>query len=206
MILINVYNKPLKQSKLTGKMDKIPSLSTSPMNNPNCIKNRRVKDSICQSCYAVAGCNQYSSLDKVLLQNSDILKNKIDVSQIKTSTIYYRLESHGDIINEDHLDNLVRIVKNNPQTKFGLWTKHYPITEKYFDTHKKPKNLQLQYSSLKVNHELKMEKFNHCDRIFTVYDKETSKKQDINCGAKDCFNCGLCYNKNKVQYIKEIKK
>ena len=206
MILINVYDKPLKQSKLTGKMALIPSLSTSPMNNENCEKNRRVQNSICQSCYAVAGCKQYSSLDKVLLQNSEILKNKIDVSNIRTSTIYYRFESHGDLINTNHLDNLVNIAINNPFTRFALWTKHYKITEKYFDNHDKPSNLQLQYSSLKINHQLNINKFKHCDRIFTVYDKETSKKQNINCGSNDCFSCGLCYNKNDVQYIKEIKK
>ena len=206
MILINVNNKPLKQSTLKGKMEHIPSLSTSPMNNPNCIRNRRVKGSICQKCYAVKGCKMYTNLDNVLLQNGEILQNKIDVSEIKTSTIYYRFESHGDLINENHLDNLVRIVENNPQTKFGLWTKHYKITEKYFDTHKKPNNLQLQYSSLKINKKLDINKFKHCDRIFSVYDKEISKTTDINCGSKDCFNCGLCYNKNNVQYINETIK
>jgi len=206
MILMNVNNKPLKESKLSGKMEKIPSLSTSPMNNPNCIKNRKVKGSICQKCYAVAGCKMYTNLDKMLIQNGEILKDKIDTSEIKVNTIYYRFESHGDLINTNHLDNLVNIAINNPYTRFALWTKHYKITEKYFDTHDKPGNLQLQYSSLKINHQLNINKFKHCDRIFTVYDKETAKTKDINCGSRDCFSCGLCYNKNKVQYINEILK
>lgn len=198
----------LKQSNLTGKMFNIPSLSTSPMNNSNCIKNRKIKNSICSGCYAVTGCKMYSNLDKMLLKNSETLSKKQDFSEFKTNTIYYRFESHGDLINSEHLDNLVRIAKNNPQTKFALWTKVYKITEKYFSIETKPKNLQVLYSSLMKNKQLNINKFKYCDKIFTVYEKQYVKNNDIkiNCGSKDCFGCGLCYNKNSIQYITELKK
>jgi len=208
-IKINLPSKDiLKQSDLTGKMLHIPSLSTSPMNNSNCIKNRKIKDSICSSCFAVTGCKMYSNLDKMLLKNSETLSKKQDFSEFKTNTIYYRFESHGDLINSEHLDNLVRIAKNNPQTKFALWTKLYKITEKYFSIETKPENLQVLYSSLMKNKQLNINKFKYADKIFTVYEKQYLKETnvDVNCGAKDCFTCGLCYNRNDTQYITEIKK
>lgn len=206
MILGYFDNKPLKQSKLTGKMEHIPSLSTSPMNNDNCRKNAKIKGSICASCYSVKSCKVYKNLGPVLQCNGEILENDIDVTNIKTGAKYYRFESHGDIRNKAHLHNLVKIAGNNPQTKFALWTKHYKIAENYFNGHKKPDNLQLQYSALMVNGALTIDKFQHCDRIFTVWDKGMLPDSEINCGARDCFTCGLCYNKNDVQYINEIKK
>ena len=194
----------LTQSELTGKMKMIPSLSTSPITNPSCIKNRKIGVGVCIKCFAVSGVIRFPSLGVSLIRNSEILKNKIDVSNYKTNTIYFRFESHGDLINENHLKNLVEIAENNPQTKFALWTKNYKLAEAFFDANHRPKNLQLIYSSLVLNKPLKKSKFRHPDKIFTVYTKGT--KQKINCGANDCFTCGLCYNNNEVIHISELLK
>jgi hypothetical protein len=59
-------------------------------------------------------------------------------------------------------------------------------------------------SSLFINQERK-NPFPFVDKVFTVYDEEHIEKNNIaiNCGSKNCFNCGLCYEKNEVQTINE---
>jgi len=185
----------LHESKLSGKMKGIPSISTSPMLNQNCEKNRQIKGSICQSCYAVAGCKMYPSLDKVLNDNSDLLQNILDISSVKTTTLFFRFESHGDLINENHLLNYVNIAKNNPQTKFALWTKVIPIAEEFFNKVKKPENFQLIYSSIMKNKKINARNLKHMDKIFSVYTKDYIAENNtaINCGSRSCSTCQVCY-------------
>jgi hypothetical protein len=41
--------------------------------------------------------------------------------------------------------------------------------------------------------------------VFTVYDKKHIEENQIsiNCGARNCFSCGLCYEKNGISIINE---
>jgi hypothetical protein len=43
------------------------------------------------------------------------------------------------------------------------------------------------------------------DKVFTVYDPAYIEAEsiEINCGARNCFDCGLCYEKNGVEVINE---
>jgi hypothetical protein len=47
--------------------------------------------------------------------------------------------------------------------------------------------------------------FPFVDKVFTVYDPDFIEAEniDINCGARNCFDCGLCYEKNGVAVINE---
>ena len=49
------------------------------------------------------------------------------------------------------------------------------------------------------------DKFWFIDHVFTVYDKNTIKENniDINCGGKDCLGCQQCYHKGTEFYIRE---
>ena len=49
-----------------------------------------------------------------------------------------RFHSHGELINETHLINLVNIALHNPHCNFALWTKRFDIISKYFKKNKKP--------------------------------------------------------------------
>ena len=72
---------------------------------------------------------------------------------------------------------------------------------------KKPKNLMIVVSSPIMNKriELDKEKFWFVDHVFTVYDKDYIKVNNVNvnCGAKSCLGCQLCYHKDAEFYINE---
>ena len=211
-ILLKVENSYLKQSFSKGKMIGVPSLSTSPLENKTCQALSKIESNICNSCFSIRSLKFYGDNFKEFLKNNgDILSKPLtndQIKAIKVHSIYFRFESHGDLLNYDHLDNLVKIAKNNKGTKFALWTKKINLAEFYFSCIKKPKNLQLVYSSVKYNKSLDINKYKHPDKIFTVYDKKYIKNNStkINCGSRSCFDCALCYNKNKIKYINEIKK
>ena len=44
-------------------------------------------------------------------------------------------------------------------------------------------------------------KFDFVDKVFTVY--ADCEGVEINCGARNCFECHKCYTKNKTEYINE---
>ena len=71
----------------------------------------------------------------------------------------------------------------------------------------KPENLSLVVSSLKMNEAIKldMERYWFVDHIFTVYDKNYIKANnvDINCGAKSCLRCQTCYHRGTEFYVNE---
>ena len=52
---------------------------------------------------------------------------------------------------------------------------------------------------------LNREKYWMVDHLFTVYDKDFIKNNniEINCGAKSCLGCKKCYIDNNIFYINE---
>ena len=109
-------------SKGMGKMEKIRSISTNTLTNEFCKKMHASKNTliICGHCYSVDSleAGRFPNQVKALQRNSDILGNK----ELSEKDIYqnymfndniFRLQSHGDLINELHLKNLMAIVFNN---------------------------------------------------------------------------------------------
>jgi hypothetical protein len=107
--------------------------------------------------------------------------------------------------------NYFNIAKYNPHTHFALWTKNARFIKKAIEAgHEKPENLNIIYSSLFVNDPQDVAKIRRIypfiDKVFTVYDVETSAGVKINCGAKSCLKCRLCYEKNDIEIINETIK
>lgn len=196
-------------SIMSGKMNNMFALSTSPLTNPMCNKNRKIAGSICEKCYSIQFNKMRPSLRRSLKRNTEVLTKKVyQVEECPLLNVaFFRFEPFGDLQNSIQLQNYVNICLRNTYCKFALWTKNIKLAEEFFDGHKKPDNLQLVYSSLMINKPLDMSNYNHADKIFTVYDKGYDKGHDdkINCSDK-CFRCKLCYNKNNVIHIGELKK
>ena len=53
--------------------------------------------------------------------------------------------------------------------------------------------------------ELDREKFWFVDHVFTVYDKDyiEANNVNVNCGARSCLGCQLCYHKDTEFYVNE---
>lgn len=195
----------------SGKLKGMKSIGTCCVNNKFCLARQKDKDGVCCHCYANTYMKMRKSLKEHLIKNGEILKSKIlQGNEIPvTNDLIYRFEAFGDLENETQLINYVNICNRNPYTKFGLWTKNYAICDRVFNKKgiAKPENLSLIVSSLKMNEpiELDMERYWFVDHVFTVYDKNYIKVNDvgINCGAKSCLVCQTCYHRNTEFYVNE---
>lgn len=195
----------------TGKMSGLHSLSTSVTVNPYCLRRQAKGDSICAHCFCASMMKLYKALNEATTRNAEILTASIlPVSVLPLIPVrYFRFESFGDLINTNQVINYFNIARKNPDTLCALWTKNPHIIAKAIEAgHSKPVNLQIVLSSPFVNKAIKTTKYEFIDKIFTVYDKQTAKAVNINCGARSCLNCGRCYRPNpdgaKIQYINEI--
>jgi hypothetical protein len=194
-----------------GKMKGINSIGTTCADNPFCIERRKNGDSVCAHCYAATYMKMRPTLKKHLAENADILTTRLLAGREVpvTNANVFRLESFGDLYNTTHLANYVMICERNPYTRFGLWTKNIWILDELFngDNVAKPDNLSIVVSSplLNTEMELDLKKYWMVDHIFTVYDKDFIKDNNvnINCGAKDCLGCQLCYHRDTEFYVRE---
>lgn len=194
-------------TKHTGKMSGMVSISTSVLQNARCAKNAQIKGSICEKCFAAKQMKVFPSMEKPMIENQRILTSEIlPTEKLPTiNNLYFRFESFGDLNNATQVINYFNICKKNPRVKFALWTKNPDFIANAIEAgHEKPDNLNIVLSSLFINKERK-NAFPFVDKIFTVYDSEHIEANDIeiNCGSKNCFSCGLCYEKNNVTTINE---
>lgn len=202
-----------------GKMGGISSISTSVLCNENCKRNATIKGSICEKCYA----RNYASIRKQLAEKLEsnyhfyttVELTVDDVPYINSSI--FRFEAFGDLANVRQFANYCTIAEANPQTRFVLWTKNPHIIEKALNTVTKPDNFYIIVSSMMLNvprvelwnaEELQASKLlPFVDAVFTVYDKDTIKAEniDINCGGRKCLECRRCYNleHGKIADIRE---
>lgn len=200
-------------TKHSGKMEDIFSISTSRNKNEHCKNFSKCQGSICHKCYAERYLSLRPALRKALERNTEILTKEIipiDEMPILNASVF-RLESFGDLINETHAANYLNLIKRNPQTQFGWWTKHPELIAKALDGENPPENVQIIQSSFYINKPDKP-KYDWISKVFTVYDKEYIKENnvDINCGSKDsngnkkrCIDCKKCYLDNGIKNISE---
>ena len=194
-------------TKHSGKMDGIPSISTSCILNARCQKRVSCNKSVCHNCFAHSYMKFRKELREALERNFHILTEKIltkeEIIALNINSSFFRFESFGDLNNDIQLINYVNICKHYKYTRFALWTKNVDILLSVFSQkrYRKPRNLSLIVSSplLNVAFPLSfMEKVNkvvHIDAVFTVYTKEFATNHNIviNCGAKHCLSCLQCY-------------
>lgn len=201
-------------TKHTGKMQYLQSLSTSSLVNPFCIARSKNNNMICSKCYSNTMQARYKNLSKTLERNAVILTGKIlDIDDLPViNCLLFRFEAFGDLINKTQFINYLNICNKNKSTSFAIWTKNYNIIKSVFnDGYEKPDNLLIIFSSPYLNDTVNLDfnqEYNFVDKVFTVYDKEYIKNNNINinCGARDCFTCRKCYTQNDTFYINEMLK
>lgn len=199
-----------------GKMTGVMCVTTSPYDNPRCLARHKNCDMVCRGCFSLKGLSFKKNVRKAYSSNSDIL-SKREITELELSEIkylidfygvrYFRFESHGDLINELHYINYVKIAKNNPGVNFALWSKNFDIIEKVekIGVYRHPVNMKLIQSSVYLN-EFELNSSDLADKVFTVFDKhfiENHSNLNINCGSRKCSECGLCYEENNIKYINE---
>lgn len=204
----------------TAKMAGIASLSTDINSNPLCQARRSNGAAICSLCFSASLWDdkrgQYRRVNKAFKENTEIICNRIlkdeELPEIDPKRFpLFRFEAFADLQSVIQVLNYFKIAKRNPSVKFALWTKNPGFIERALRLAAKPENIQIVLSSLRINQPTKA-RFPFVDKIFTVYDEEGIKagQIDINCGARSCMTCRLCYEKNKegqplVQVREKVK-
>ena len=194
-------------TKHSGKMSGMVSISTSVTTNERCKKNASIEGSICEKCFASKQMRVFPTMEKPMVENQRILTSSVLPMELlpTINNLYFRFEAFGDLNNDIQVMNYFNLCYKNPKVKFALWTKNPDFIESAINQgYKKPENLNIVLSSLFINQERKS-KYDFVDKIFTVYDPKYIEENEvsINCGSRNCFECGLCYEKNNVTIINE---
>lgn len=205
---------------MTGKMEGIPSISTSCLMNPRCLarmeKAYEEDDAkcICWECFAAQGISYKKGLRENLEQNFELLNSRVlstdELLQFRKMVEIARIESWGDVASVTQALNYINLMNLNPQVTFGMWTKNPDLWDEAIKANGKPDNMIALYSSPIINRVTDVrEKYPWFDKIFTVYTKEFVAEHPeivINCGTKVCDHCRLCYSKNDTIFINELRK
>ena len=114
----------LKQSVMSGKLKGIPAYNTNTKSNEFCMRQKDT-DTICGQCYSHKMLDTYrKSCIPAWQHNSDEFSNWIDWDDLPViNAAFVRLNGHGELINETHFVNIIRLARKNPYTTFALWTK-----------------------------------------------------------------------------------
>ena len=127
------------------KMGAIPSVSLPPIVTcKNC-------STCAKKCYAAKLCRIYKSVREAYQNNLDILTADRDeyfqqVTAAARMSRFFRFHVSGDIIDADYLDRMVKTARELKGTEFLAFTKNYEDVNKYFESHRKPRNLHLIFS------------------------------------------------------------
>jgi len=198
----------VKVSKMQGKLEELEAISTNTRTNPFCAEMKDVPKPnwICGVCYSwkTLDIGVYPSLEPALQHNSDLLSAApLQPEQLlklfKKKTKCVRFSAHGDLINEIHLDNLMKIAEAYPDIFFALWSKRVTIVRPYFKAHKIPANLQLVWSNPVVNKVVDIPPA----PFHRVFNNVSHKGYKENCTGQKCKDCLLCYTNSGVTTIVE---
>ena len=189
-------------SKGSGKMKNIDSLNTDNTIIDFCKKmyHSKNKNIICTDCYAWRMLLTFrKNCIPKFRANTKKLKDLIKWDDLPRlfSTIL-RINSFGEIQNENHFLNVVNIAKKNPDTKIVVYTKRATIIKKVLSRINRPGNMILIYSN-----PIKDKIINTIPKFFDkVFNCVTENRNDINCNKK-CLDCMACYNFNDTNIIIE---
>jgi len=130
----------------------------------------------------------------------ELSTNNIEIPKIKDKFSNVRFHAHGELINEQHFKNFIKIATAYPNKTFTLFTKRVAIVSNVLNKIDKPNNLIIVYSNPIIDKPM-LDIPTHFDKVFNVVTNTTNFK--INCGAKSCATCLNCFDKNKDSIIIE---
>ena len=202
---MNTHLEFVTWSKMSGKLEGIPALNTDTTSNKFCIERSKDKDSICSQCYSWNMLKTFrkNAVPRFLKNSNLISESVLDRSELPhPKSLVARFNGHGELINVNHVQNIVNFALSYPKVTFTLWTKKVSVIQSFFKKNIKPKNLLLIYSNEKVD-SISKKVPKYFDKTFNVVSNKTAS---VNCEGK-CIDCLKCYNlKDKTKQIIEVIK
>ena len=188
-------NEALKITDSFTRTSKMPGLSYS-LPAWECktgSKLRKVKGSVCASCYALKGnYTRYKAIKAAQYVRLASLNNELwtaaIVTQIKRQK-YFRWHDAGDVQSPEHMQKIIEVCKLTPDTKHWL-----PTQERQFlpDPEQVPDNLVIRLSRSKIDGPVPAA-WSHDSGVTTDDSKRTCPAPDQ--GGK-CLDCRACWNKD----------
>lgn len=187
-----------------AKMSGVISISTFVGANRYCLARCKNKCAICSHCYANSLTKQRAGLKNKLRRVHAIFTTcKLSAADIPIIDAdiykYFRFEAFGDLNNKLQVKNYNLFAVVNSGVNFTLWTKNPGIIQAAInDGLQLADNLVIGLSSLYLNTpDIKTaRKYPFIRFLFTVYDDDyiNAHNVKINCGARHCISCGICYD------------
>lgn len=201
-----------------SKMAGLPSFSTCCLMNPRCVARMLNGEAVCAHCFSCAlqkirptlklttGQN-FATLNATEIETAPKVKWTPKALRINPDRLT-RIESFGDVASVLQAINYIRIMKANPDCRFGAWTKNLDLWVEALKQEGKPENMTLVFSSLRVNmpDAIPHWALPYVDHRFTVYTKEWLLAHGVksNCAGISCATCKRCYRKDTEFDILEI--
>ena len=191
----------LKQSVMSGKLTGIPAYNTNTKSNEFCMRQKDT-DTICGQCYSHKMLDTYrKSCIPAWQRNSDQFADWIEWYDLpRDNDLFVRLNGHGELINDTHFVNIIRLARKNPRTTYALWTKRASITRKFTKPYNGndfgdiPDNLILVFSNPSVDNVIDVPRGFH--KVFNNVSKGSTEPQ--NCTGRKCMECLACYRKDSA--------
>ena len=184
--------KVKEAAAITGSMtrtSKMPGLSYS-LPAWECktgSKLRKIKGSVCASCYALKGnYTRYKAIKAAQYVRLEALKDKRWIAAMVAQVIrqkFFRWHDAGDIQSMEHLYKIFRVCELTPETKHWMPTREAQFL-KDIDPDTVPKNLIIRMSSHMVD---------QAPVKFWPWTSTVTSGQDASCPAPNQGNsCGSC--------------
>jgi len=158
-------------------------------------KLAKKKGTVCHDCYALKGAYVWSSVRKAHERRLSLINTSGWVDNMVAAINgdeYFRWFDSGDIQDDNHLADIVRVAIATPDTKHWLPTKEYLIVARYMRKHGRfPKNLTVRVSSPNID-QAPIEHYQHTSTVHTKkpFGRECiAHKQD-----NECKDCRACWN------------
>jgi len=215
-MLINNLTQPIKTIKQATQIvqgltstSKMPSSSYS-LPAKLCSKGgklRKIKGSVCSTCYALKG--NYKRYPKIVqaqerrvnsINNVDwvnamiyLINNKKDIQASKV----FRWHDSGDIQSLDHFEKILKVVKATPNIKHWIPTKESGIIKNYVGI-KIPSNVVIRLSGSMIDGKAPI--YKNTSTVTTDKDKATCRSFE---NSGKCGECRKCWDKNikNISYL-----
>ena len=146
-----------KPSKMPGK-----SFGISAELCPTGSVLRDIEGSTCHKCYALKGAytwhstvtahdRRYSKLVEALRDTFTRDSWIAAMVRLMRDEEYFRWHDSGDLQNVQHLEMIVAVVRQTPDTKHWLPTREYSIVREFLRTNTRPKNLIIRLSAQMID-------------------------------------------------------
>lgn len=201
--LLRIYNVSYHDS---GKIEGLFSCDSSCHGCTFCQRmmeaGKQNPDIICNYCYDCKLENRWKNvlnrhgLNMRIMSSVDFSIEELSILPINGMC---RINSSGDIENDTHARNMVRLAYAFPDIRFALWAKNVPAVEAAFDESGKPRNMKFIQSSPVIGARMILNKY--ADNTFTVYRKDQIEQAlatgSMECNGRKCKDCGFkCYKAN----------